>query len=167
MTSAEGYLDYLLARWWAKAKALVAASLTSLSLVAPSLLPLWSLLLGLGRPSWGAEGRVRVSIRLQVNIRIKEFVNLGWELTTLPWCMCTICRGSCFFHLKTCIRVDCCTGSCQVWGSAVGTLCVACRIQETELGFLSPPYLVKIWQAMALPVLQSNHFFMENPRAST
>lgn len=49
--------------------------------------------------------------------------------------------------------------SCQVWGSAVGTLCVACWIQETEAGFLSLPYVVKIWQLGALPMLQNNGFF--------
>lgn len=61
-------------------KALVAASLTSLSLEAPSLLPLWSLLPGVGDPT---EGRVRVSGRFWVNIDIEEFVFLGCELTTL------------------------------------------------------------------------------------
>lgn len=44
--------------------------------------------------------------------------------------------------------------SCQVWGSAIRRLCAACRIEGAEVGFLNPPYLVKIWQFMALPVLK-------------
>lgn len=48
---------------------------------------------------------------------------------------------------------------CQVLNSAIRRLCTACRIEGTEVGFLSPSYLVKIWQLMALSVLKSINFF--------
>lgn len=52
---------------------------------------------------------------------------------------------------------------CQVLGSAIRRLCTACRIEGTEVDFLSPPYLVKIWQLMPLSVLKSIIFLIENP----